>query len=235
MDIVPVIDLKGGVVVHARQGQRDSYRPIETPLSPTSAPADVIAGLLRLYPFRRFYVADLDAIEGRGGHDAVLAGLAKSFADLEFWIDGGIADLAAARGWLGRNAGALVIGSESQRDFGLLTALRAEPRVVLSLDFRGDAIQGPAGLRDGADLWPRRVIAMALARVGARQGPDLERVAEIVRKRGDGAIYAAGGVRDADDLRALERAGAAGALVATALHARTITAGDLAAWRDPSP
>jgi phosphoribosylformimino-5-aminoimidazole carboxamide ribotide isomerase len=37
------------------------------------------------------------------------------------------------------------------------------------------------------------------------------------------AIYAGGGVRDDADLRALESAGAAGALVATALHEGRIT------------
>ena len=35
MEIIPVVDLKGGVVVRARMGQREEYRPIETPLSPT--------------------------------------------------------------------------------------------------------------------------------------------------------------------------------------------------------
>jgi hypothetical protein len=33
-----VVDLKRGVVVRARMGQRDQYRPIETPLSPTMIP-----------------------------------------------------------------------------------------------------------------------------------------------------------------------------------------------------
>jgi uncharacterized protein related to proFAR isomerase len=37
------------------------------------------------------------------------------------------------------------------------------------------------------------------------------------------AIYAGGGVRDDGDLRTLESAGAAGALVATALHEGRIT------------
>jgi phosphoribosylformimino-5-aminoimidazole carboxamide ribotide isomerase len=37
------------------------------------------------------------------------------------------------------------------------------------------------------------------------------------------AIYAGGGVRDDEDLRALESAGATGALVATALHRGRLT------------
>ena len=79
MEIIPVIDLKGGLVVRARMGQRDQYRPIETPLSPTSHPADVVQGLMSVFPFRTLYVADLDAIERTGDNDAVLVRLKAAF------------------------------------------------------------------------------------------------------------------------------------------------------------
>ena len=48
-----------------------------------------------------------------------------------------------------------------------------------------------------------------------------------VSRAGGRRIYAAGGVRDRADMIALHAAGAAGVLVATALHAGTIKAGDL--------
>jgi phosphoribosylformimino-5-aminoimidazole carboxamide ribotide isomerase len=65
VEIIPVVDLKGGVVVRARMGRREEYRPIETPLAPTSDPVDVARGLLSVHPFATLYVADLDAIAGR--------------------------------------------------------------------------------------------------------------------------------------------------------------------------
>ena len=68
MEIIPVIDLMGGVVVHARMGQRNAYRPIATPLSPTSDPLDVTRGLMSVYPFTSIYAADLDAIDKRGSN-----------------------------------------------------------------------------------------------------------------------------------------------------------------------
>lgn len=228
MEVVPVIDLKGGVVVHARQGQRDSYRPIETPLSRSPAPADVVAGLLRLYPFPRLYIADLDAIEGRGAHDSALAVLTQRFPNLELWVDNGIGDVAGATNWLARAQGRLVLGSESQRDRELLRGMAGQERIVLSLDFRGDAFQGPQEILENAALWPSRVIAMTLAQVGAGQGPDLARVRAIIGRAESRQVYAAGGVRTAADLQALKQARAAGVLVATALHAGAITAADLA-------
>ena len=37
IEVIPVIDLKGGAVVRARHGSRHSYVPIVTPLARTSA------------------------------------------------------------------------------------------------------------------------------------------------------------------------------------------------------
>jgi len=91
--------------------------------------------------FERFYVADLDAIAGGGDHRAVLRRL-RSELDLELWVDGGIADLAAARDWLAAGLGLLVLGSETQTDAALVRRLCGDPRVVLSLDFRGDDFLG---------------------------------------------------------------------------------------------
>ncbi|MGA2793235.1 MAG: HisA/HisF-related TIM barrel protein, partial [Roseiarcus sp.] len=114
MEIIPVIDLKDATVVRARLGRRDEYLPIETRLSPTSDPVDVARGLLSVHPFKTFYVADLDAIEGKGDNYASLARLKAAFPDLAFWVDNGILDLDAAQTWLASQLGHLVLGSETQ-------------------------------------------------------------------------------------------------------------------------
>jgi phosphoribosylformimino-5-aminoimidazole carboxamide ribotide isomerase len=227
MDVIPVIDIKFGEVVHAQGGRRESYRPIQTKLSATSAPADVAAGLLRLAPFRQLYIADLDAIEGRGSSGVAIEAIARAVPDVELWIDNGIADADAARAWLGGCPHCLVIGSESQHGVETIHSLCNEHRVLLSLDFRGDAFQGPAEVLDDAALWPARVIVMTLARVGAAAGPDTDRVAGVVARAEGRKVVAAGGVRNRADLLALEQAGAAAVLVATALHSGALTAGDL--------
>lgn len=227
MEVIPVIDLKSGQVVHARAGNRRDYRPIRTPLSASAAPEDVVGGLLGLYPFARLYVADLDAIERRGDHDAELRRLGARFPALELWVDNGTDQSAAAAAWLERVPGRLVIGSESQRGPDVLAALWNQPPIALSLDFRGDVFLGPEALLDEPELWPSHVIVMSLALVGAQQGPDFARLDEISRRAAGRLIYAAGGVRDAADLRRLAALGCAGALVATALHSGTISRTDL--------
>jgi phosphoribosylformimino-5-aminoimidazole carboxamide ribotide isomerase len=218
MQVIPVLDLKDGAVVHARLGQRDQYRPIETPLALTSEPVDVARGLLSLHPFKTIYIADLDAIEGKGDNIAALRQLRVAFSQLAFWVDNGVADLASAQNWLDAALGHLVVGSESQKDGELVGHLAHDDRIILSLDYRGEAFLGPAQLLRNADAWPRRVIVMTLARVGSHCGPDMDRLLAIRARVRNKEIYAAGGVRNASDLSALAAAGIAGALVASSLH-----------------
>ena len=45
MRIVPVLDLKGGMVVHARRGQRADYAPLSSPLVEGYEPVSVARAL----------------------------------------------------------------------------------------------------------------------------------------------------------------------------------------------
>jgi phosphoribosylformimino-5-aminoimidazole carboxamide ribotide isomerase len=228
MEVIPVIDLRDGIVVHARMGRRDEYLPIETPLATSSDPLDVTRGLLSLHPFTTLYVADLDGIEKRGDNRAVLGRLKWAFPQLTFWVDNGIGDRDEAESWLDAGLGHLVIGSETQADAGLIRCFTDHNRVALSLDFMQETFRGPSALLADTALWPRQIIVMTLARVGSGAGPDLARLSTIREAAAGRAVYAAGGVRDAADLAALQRAGATGALVASCLHTGRLSARDIA-------
>ena len=165
--------------------------------------------------FPTIYVADLDAIEGSGDNTCVVMGLRRRFPHLDIWTDNGIAAGEAVRRWLDENRGTLVLGSESQATSTVALSFLDEPRLVLSLDFRESVFQGPADLLDPSH-WPRRVIAMTLARVGGEAGPDFERLAELRRIGPRQHLHAAGGVRGRQDLLRLaemdrRRAGGLGA------------------------
>ena len=229
MDIIPVIDVRLGRAVAAVRGRRADYQPLATPLAAGSDPVDIARGYAALFTFPALYVADLDGIEGRGRDNGLTAQLAAAVPRMRLWVDDG----ASAREAVQRIAEAAhvtpVVGSESLRGDEDVAALRALPRdrYVLSLDFKDDRFVGPAAVLDEPQHWPHAVIVMTLARVGSGEGPDLQRVAGIVARAGGRRIYAAGGVRDRADIEALHAAGAAGVLIATALHAGTIKAGDL--------
>ncbi len=220
--------------MHARRGDRDRYLPIRSSLCRGSDPETVVAALLALHPFASLYVADLDAIQGRGDHGAVLTRLARRFPGLDLWVDGAAATPARALVLLDQGAGTVVVGSETLAAAADLAAIRAavaDDRLALSLDHRGDSFVGPPELETAAAAWPSRVIAMTLARVGSDAGPDLDRLALVRARAGERRVYAAGGVRSPADLARLAAAGAAGVLLASALHDGRIAAADLAAVR----
>jgi phosphoribosylformimino-5-aminoimidazole carboxamide ribotide isomerase len=99
---------------------------------------------------------------------------------------------------------------------------------VLSLDYRGGGFMGAAEIEHAVPLWPDRVVLMTLDRVGMHKGPDLAGLEALILRAEGRAIFAAGGVRDESDLHALERAGVAGVLVASALHDGRLPASALA-------
>jgi phosphoribosylformimino-5-aminoimidazole carboxamide ribotide isomerase len=234
MRVIPVVDVRAGTVVRAVGGRRDEYRPIVTPLAPgTSDPVAVAKGLLQLYPFADFYIADLDGIEGRGRDLDLPRRIAQALPGVRLWLDNGSACADEVGELMGVARLTMVVGSESLADMAEYARMRERfaGRIALSLDFREAEYLGHERLLDDPGLWPCEVIVMTLAAVGAEAGPDLARVADIGRRAsavGGRTILAAGGIRDVADLKAAAAAGASGALVATALHASCITATDLA-------
>jgi HisA/HisF family protein len=229
-EIIPVIDLMGGVVVHAKAGERDSYRPLASRLAASSEPLDVVRGLLALHPFRSLYIADLDAIRKQGAHVATVRQVRDEVPNLSLWIDAGFAADCTCRKFLKGGLGRLVLGSESQSDAELLKTLADDSRLVLSLDFKGATALGPTAIFERTELWPECIIVMTLAAVGGSGGPDLGRLRQVLALAGSRRVYAAGGVRNRDDLLAVRELGCAGVLVASALHDGRLGTCDLAAF-----
>ena len=139
-------------------------------------------------------------------------------------VDAGVSEPERARALLDLGVHRVVVGTETLTDADALDRL---PDAVLSVDLRdgrtlsrdprlaGLPALDAVALLHRAGL--REVIVLDLARVGSGAGPDVEAIAEIHAAFPELELLAGGGVRDADDLRALADAGAAGALVATAL------------------
>ena len=210
MRVIPVIDIRGGVAVHARRGRREEYAPLQ----PTADPVAVATALCERCRTTTLYVADLDAIERGETNDATLRALA-AIADV--WLDAGTSEVSGVR---------RVVGTES------LTDLPAGP-VVLSVDLRDGRLISPRPELDGRDstaaaplaraLGVTELLVIDLALVGGGAGPPLAAVRALAAALPGVEIYAGGGVRDDADLRALESAGATGALVATALHEGRLT------------
>lgn len=234
VQIFPVIDLMGGQVVRGVRGERHAYRPIVSRLADGSAPIAIAAGLRAAAPPPRgrqpvLYVADLDAIQGGPVQVAVVTELLQAQPDLCLWLDAGFTGpgrVRELRARLGADAARMrpVYGSESLASTAALDELAEDPLAILSLDTRLQRPLDPSGSWQRPEAWPRTVIVMTLDRVGAASGPDLETFGRLRALAPDRTWIGAGGVRHARDLRAAGAGGAAGWLVASALHDGTLDA-----------
>lgn len=219
MRVIGVVDLLGGVAVHARGGKRHEYQPI----------GDAVA-LARTYVDRHgigeLYVADLDAIERR----SVARGTVERIAAIgvPVWLDAGISSIERARAAVDLGAAHAIVGLETLPSFDGLREIcdaLTSPRVAFSLDLHDSVPIGIGGGEPADQIATRAagagagaIIVLDLARVGMRAGLDLELLARVRKAAPDVVLLAGGGVRGPEDLDRLADAGCDGALVATALR-----------------
>jgi phosphoribosylformimino-5-aminoimidazole carboxamide ribotide isomerase len=226
MKIIPVIDLKNGVVVHAKQGQRDHYQPIHTDLCRCSDIFHVLDAFLGLYAFDTFYIADLNAITGQGNHDALISDVLACFPRLNFWLDQGYRQYNPRLKYPGNSLP--VLGSESYSDDNLLEIKAFDNNFILSLDYSAAHALGAPRIFSNQDYWPDNIIVMTLDRVGSRAGPDIEKLSAFCSQYPAKNFIAAGGIRHIQDLIDLDALGIKQALLASALHYGKINAADIA-------
>ena len=228
--VIPVIDLKGGLVVRGVAGRRAEYRPVVSQLAPSARPVEVARAFRDRVGLTELYLADLDALGGaEPAWPAYAALLAQGFT---LWVDAGVRDPPRAAAVRAAGVQRVVAGLETVPDVAtferILDALGPEA-VVFSLDLRAGEPLGDRrgwGAADPAQigarvlaLGVRRIIVLDLARVGTHQGTGTEVLCGTLKQHAPTAeIIAGGGMRDADDLRRLAQCGASAALVASALH-----------------
>ena len=233
MDIIPVIDIRRGQVVHAVKGQRQNYRPLQTSLCESNSPEDIVQAFVNSYPFKTIYIADLDAIERQSNNDQIIRQLHDKFQSVTFWVDQGLSSPTDLKN---QCCGQHVLGSETNISPDTLNEIiTISPDIILSLDFQTNTFLGDQNLLQKTSLWPGRIIIMSLAHVGSDNGPDYELISSLIKTAGDRKIYVAGGVRHETDLELLKNMGIDGVLIATALHTKRITSETLNKFKKNAP
>jgi phosphoribosylformimino-5-aminoimidazole carboxamide ribotide isomerase len=229
MRCILACDLKGGIVVRGVRGERERYRPIaeSSRIVRTSDPIGVV-GEIRPY---EAYIADLDRIAGTGDNLGIIKRLSGMTHTM---VDAGIsspADFEEVK----RVAGSVIIGTETAT-LGAIERCQGG-RTMVSLDMRNGRTmyRDPAlnlspleaiSLLNGMEL--AAVILLDVARVGTGEGVDAGLVASAASASRH-PIIVGGGVKDAGDLELLERCGASGAIIASAVHDGRIPPGMLRA------
>jgi phosphoribosylformimino-5-aminoimidazole carboxamide ribotide isomerase len=223
VQLIPAIDIMGGVVVRLRRGNENAVTRYDAEGTPLE-----LARLWCEQGAEYLHMVDLDAVLGRGNNGEIVKAVIDDVG-VPVQVGGGIRSLESARGLLDLGAGRIVLGSMALEDPDSVAVLLDEynrGRVVVALDHRrGVVLKGgwkePTGWKLETALceFVARGVEWFLVtdvnRDGAMEGPNLETYSRI---KGEASIIASGGVRSIEDLLRLRETGIEAAVVGRALY-----------------
>ena len=228
MIVIPAVDRRGGHCVQLVGGDyADERVRLEDPAA--------VAREWARTGFSRLHVVDLDAATGRGSNRDVIRDILRE-ATVPVQVGGGIRDEAQIEQLLDDGATWVVVGTRAVEDESWRTemALRFPGRLIIAADVRERAVvtRGWAATSshdvldfvqslDGLPLGGLLVTAVHLE--GQLRGTDLPLMEDVAEASG-WPVLASGGVTSADDLRALEHRGLAGAVLGMALYTGALDA-----------
>jgi phosphoribosylformimino-5-aminoimidazole carboxamide ribotide isomerase len=235
MRLIPVLDLKNGVAVHAVRGERQTYQPVVSVLSPDANPERVAAGFRDQFGFTELYVADLDAILGQGNQHELILNL-RLHSGMNLIVDAGAADVESVSQILDLGVQKVIIGAETLTSWEAAAAILdsfSQEKLAFSLDMRAgkmlSAYEKLSAMQpfDAMDKlfqagW-KEIILLDLARVGAQSGIDRDLLGKARGAFPGLTLLVGGGVRDVNDLLELRSIGIDGALIATMIHRGILT------------
>lgn len=226
MEIIPVIDVMGGKVVHASGGNRESYPLLQSCLTESQEPIDVIKDIVAFYAFPIIYIADLDAIIDGEFDEQRYHNISSAFPNIEFWLDAGIktqTEWGKVNQYFNVHP---VIGSETLFEPLWLKEPLVSEKSILSLDFQKGHFLGNKALLSDPGFWPKSIIVMNLDCIGSQSGPDFNLLMQI-QSQTENEVIASGGVRGPSDLFSLKEKGIKQVLVASVLHDGRLTKKDI--------
>ncbi len=208
MELYFAVDIKDGKVVWGCGGEREKYEEISKhSFVKSSIPLEV---LKEIKP-KRVYIADLNAIEGKGKND------------LSFLNEKYIKIAAVDRGYKNKR--------DIKKDGKIIPVLGSETYdlrevvddVFVSLDFKNGFLSD-INLATAIEILNsynlRGVIVLDIKRVG-KLSLNYSLIKEILDVSTN-PVYAAGGIKCVEDLEKLNEMGVKGAILATAIHKRRI-------------
>jgi len=229
LKVIPAVDVKNGLVVWARMGLREAYKPLESWLCPSSNLLTLIKNL-REIGFKDVYLADLDAISGKPKNFKLyseLSGLTNLI------LDCGVENLNEVENCLKCGVSKVVLATEvmpsldlareAVEKFGLnnlILSLDLKDGLVLSRLSKLSSLNPLDCLKIFSEIGFRECLVIDVARVGSFKGLDLNLLEKI--KKGGFKVYAGGGVKSLRDLLSLKRINVDGVLIASALHKKLI-------------
>ncbi|ADI73916.1 histidine biosynthesis protein [Methanohalobium evestigatum Z-7303] len=226
--MVLVLDIYNRNVVHAKGGDRKHYHPINqtSKICNSSNPIEIIETVRP----KEVYAADLNILQGTGSCNTNYEVISSISEKTSTMVDMGITSFNDISDALSI-ADKIVLGTETASIDVISKAAYYYPgRINVSIDKKDNKIlKTDPDIPDNPfeiikilnDVNIQDVIVLDMDSVGTSSGVDSEFLSNVVScSKHD--ILLGGGVRDVDDIETLKNAGVKGALVATALHNRSI-------------
>jgi phosphoribosylformimino-5-aminoimidazole carboxamide ribotide isomerase len=220
MKIIPVLDIKGGMAVSGKSGNRETYTPLKNVFHNSSKPIKIVKAMKKAGA-SEIYIADLDSIERRGSNMEIVD---KINHILPVMLDCGAYDMNSVYGAL-LVANKVIVATETLRNINDLYEIycRVNPeRIVLSIDYLNDEILSKhlkldyKILRKHLEvLRPSEIILLDLSRVGTERGINKTLIDKFSSIKA--SIIYGGGITK-DDLQDLGKIGVDKMLVGTALY-----------------
>jgi phosphoribosylformimino-5-aminoimidazole carboxamide ribotide isomerase len=217
--IIPVLDLKNGHAVSGKSGKRDTYTQLKTVYHHSSNP-EKIAHALRNSGAERIYIADLDAIEGKGFNRDVIRRVNNI---IPVMLDCGAHNLESTLKGLEISSKVIVATEtiESPQELKKILGKVPEERLVISVDLKDGEILSKSGLGCNEmvkildENTPQEIILLDISRVGTFKGINELFISKFKKLRTSIII---GGGMSGGDVGAAYDLGVDKILVGSALH-----------------
>ncbi len=228
LQLLPAVDVAGGLAVRLVQGEAGSETSYGDPLAAALAWQEAGAEWVHL--------VDLDAAFGRGSNREQMAEVVGRL-DVAVELSGGIRDDASLEAALATGCRRVNLGTAALEDpeWTAGAIARYGDQIAVGLDVRGTTLAARGWTQEGGDLWTTlerldrdgcaRYVVTDVTKDGTLRGPNLELLAEVC-SRTTAPVVASGGIASLDDLvalRSLVAQGLEGAIVGKALYAQAFT------------
>lgn len=226
MKIFPAVDILGGKCVQLMQGKRESAIAYGDPLSCATRWLNEGAQAL--------HVVNLDGAFGSSSKNAALITDVIKKTGVEIELGGGIRSVDDARHWLETGVDRVIISTLATQEPGCIRTLSREfgsERIMPGVDAKGGQIAVHGWQETAGDYigWAERFEELGAGSLlytnvdveGLQQGVRFEPVKRLIDRVAI-PVVVAGGVSARSDVAGLRDAGAAGAVLGSALYSGKI-------------
>jgi len=230
MEIIPAIDISGGKCVRLYKGKKGSEKVYyENPLDALDFWIEQGA--------KRLHFVDLDGAWGSNINKKILKKMIiRALNSVKIQIGGGIRSYEAVNELIEIGVDRVIIGTLAIKNPEVIKKIAknvGSEHIIVALDYKSGKIATHGWTKQTnidpfafgkkiADLGAGYILFSSIEADGAFTGPDLKNIETMVNSV-DIPIYAAGGIRNEDDLIKLKKVGVFGVIIGKAFYENKIS------------